>query len=94
MANLIQQYGLIAQKCHFHQIKTIVKYLTSRPKLTASKKLLAIAESLPTLNREMLMQILDIWYEIYKPWLEEKTMLPNGKWQHTQKDQKRVSFTC
>ena len=80
--NLVTSYGLLYQKCQFHQIKTIIQYLTSRPKLRPNRQLLTIVESMTRLPKQTFQELLQIWYVTYEPWFNEKTTLSNGKRQY------------
>jgi len=51
------------QMCHFHQRKTINKYLTRKPKLQASKDLQKIMYNLTTTNQKNFTKKLDEWYK-------------------------------
>ena len=77
--NVVKQFGLAYQKCQFHQIKTVIKYLTSRPKLKPNKQLLVITKLITQLDKQTFQTLLDKWYEINEVWLKERTILPSGK---------------
>jgi len=62
------------QMCHFHQKKIIQRYITMRPKLEASKELKKIVSRLTHTTEKILTQKLDDWYEIYKDFLDEKSI--------------------
>ena len=62
------------QMCHFHQKKIIQRYITMRPKLQASKGLKKIVSRLTSTTEKNLTQKLDEWYEIYKEFLDEKSV--------------------
>jgi len=72
------------QLCQFHQIATVRRYLTSRPKLDAGKELRAITLALPTLTEKVFVKLLDIWRDTWKEFLKERTYAEDGKrWQYT-----------
>lgn len=72
------------QMCHFHQKKIIQRYLTMRPKLEASKDLKKIVSRLTQTTEKNLTQKLDEWYEIYKDFLDEKSISStSGKLHYT-----------
>lgn len=58
------------QMCHFHQRKTINKYLTRKPRLQASKDLQKIMYNLTSTNQKNFSKKLDEWYNIYKDFLD------------------------
>ena len=62
------------QMCHFHQKKIIQRYITMRPKLKASKDLKKIVSRLTHTTEKNLSKKLDEWYEIYKDFLDEKSV--------------------
>ena len=64
------------QMCHFHQRKTINKYLTRKPRLQASKDLQKIMYNLTSTNQKNFSKKLDEWYKIYKGFLDEKSISP------------------
>jgi hypothetical protein len=68
------------QMCHFHQRKTINRYLTRKPRLQASKDLQKIMYNLTSTNQKNFTKKLNNWYEIYKDFLDEKSISSkNGK---------------
>jgi hypothetical protein len=62
------------QMCHFHQRKTINKYLTRKPRLEASKDLQKIMYNLTTTTQTIFTKKLNIWHKKYKDFLEEKSI--------------------
>ena len=72
------------QMCHFHQRKTINKYLTRKPRLQASKDLQKIMYNLTSTNQKNFTKKLNDWYKIYKDFLNEKSISPTtGKYNFT-----------
>jgi len=72
------------QLCQFHQIATVRRYLTSRPKIEAGKELRAITLAMPTLTEKVFMELLGIWHAKWQEFLKERTYMGNGKrWQYT-----------
>ena len=67
------------QLCHFHQRKTINKYLTRNPKLDIAIDLQKIVRNLTTTTEKKFTNKLDIWYEKYKDILLEKSINPTTK---------------
>jgi len=72
------------QMCHFHQRKTINRYLTRNPRLEASKDLQKIMYGLTKTTLKNFTEKLNIWYITYKEFLEEKSISSHtGKEQFT-----------
>ena len=72
------------QMCHFHQRKTINRYLTRNPRLEASKDLQKIMYGLTRTTLKNFTEKLDIWYLIHKDFLNEKSISSlTGKEQFT-----------
>ena len=72
------------QMCHFHQRKTINRYLTRNPRLEASKELQKIMYGLTKTTQKNFGEKLDAWYLIYKEFLDEKSISTiTGKEQFT-----------
>jgi len=67
-------FGLPFQLCHFHQLKTIKRYLTSRPKLEAGQELRNIALTLTKTTEDKFKKDLDIWFKKWNIFLKEKTL--------------------
>ena len=61
------------QLCHFHQVKTVTKYLTKRPKLEASKELRQLSLLLKCSDRRSFENSLDVWYAKWHETLDERT---------------------
>lgn len=61
------------QMCHFHQRKTINKYLTRKPRLEASKDLQKIMYTLTSTNQKNFTKKLEEWYTKHKEFLNEKS---------------------
>jgi len=62
------------QMCHFHQRKTINRYLTRKPRLEASKDLQKIMYNLTSSTQTRFTNKLDAWYKKHKDFLEEKSI--------------------
>lgn len=74
------------QMCHFHQKQIVKRYLTTRPKLEASRELKTITDTLPKTNEQTFTADLFIWQEKWKDFLKEKTTDPNtNRWFYTHK---------
>jgi hypothetical protein len=69
-------HDLPTQMCHFHQMAIMTRYLTTRPKLPAGQVLRQIALLIPESNEEEMKDVLDIWHNEWKDFLNEKTYNP------------------
>lgn len=67
------------QLCHFHQVKTVTKYLTKRPKLEASKELRQLSLLLKCSDRRSFENSLDVWYAKWHETLDERTFFREGR---------------
>ena len=65
------------QMCHFHQKKTIRRYITKNPKLDASKDLKKILYNLTKTNENNFKVKLQNWHVTHSEFLNEKTI--NGE---------------
>ena len=65
--------GYKAQLCQFHMMKTVTKYLTSKPLLLAGQELRSIMLSLPRATQEIFFQQLNQWVSKWSEFLKEKT---------------------
>jgi len=63
------------QMRQFHQIQIINRYLTTKPKLDASRELRKITLTLPTIKKELFIKLLEKWYQKWKILLKEKTLI-------------------
>jgi len=63
------------QVCQFHQLQTVTKYLTRRPKTEAGKELRALALTLTKTNATTFTKILQEYERKWKHFLEEKTIV-------------------
>jgi len=78
-------FGIPVQLCHFHQLKTVKRYLTSRPKLEAGKELRNIALTLTKTTEDKFKKDLDIWFKKWNIFLKEKTLNhETNRWFYTQ----------
>ena len=62
------------------------RYLTTRPKLEASRELKIITDTLPNTNEQKLTDALQGWFEKWKDFLKQKTTdLNTNRWFYTHK---------
>lgn len=73
------------QLCQFHQVMTIKTKLTSRPKLEASKELLAISKMLCHTDKDSFIGALEEWHTKWEGFLKERTITEDGKSHYTHK---------
>lgn len=84
LAGVLEQRGLLVQYCQFHQIKTVIGYLTRNPILEPNIELKHIATSLTHVNRITFKNLYDGWIYKNKIWLNEKTYNPETqKYEYT-----------
>ena len=63
------------QMCHFHQLQTVTKYLTRRPKTDAGKELRALALTLTKTDEKTFAQALKAYEDTHAVFLNEKTII-------------------
>ena len=66
--------GIPVQMCQFHQIKIVIRYVTTRPKTAAGKELLALVLTLTKTNEEMFTLALNTWFTKWESFINEKTV--------------------
>lgn len=71
----LTRYGV--QYCQFHQVKTVVEYLTKYPKTPAGKELLNIAYLLCHTDKESFEGMLSEWHLRWSEWLKERSFDSN-----------------
>lgn len=84
VATFFARPGIPVQICHFHQMKTVTKYLTRKPLLRASQELRFLTMTLPRTDEVTFTKQLDQWYERWQPIVDEKTYIIGYKhWYYT-----------
>ena len=73
------------QLCNFHQVATIRKYLTKKPKMQASKELWLHTLLMVHTDKESFEGGLQVWFEKWKEFLDERKIDPNGKKRYVHK---------
>ncbi len=63
--------------CQFHQSAIIRRYLTKRPKLKAAQELMEVMDLMKQTDKESFIGMLDLWYEKWKNFLNERTINPH-----------------
>lgn len=75
------------QVCHFHQLKTVTKYLTKRPQTDAGRELRFLALSLTKTNEKEFTKALIVWEKKYHSFYTERTYVTGTKhWHYTHKN--------
>lgn len=75
------------QVCHFHQMKTVTKYLTRRPETEAGKELRTIMLTLPHTTESVFTTTLATWEKKYRVFISEKTHVTGTThWYYTHKN--------
>lgn len=75
------------QVCHFHQLKTVTKYLTRRPKTEAGQELRKLALTLTITDEKTFTKRLNAWEKKWKRFYTEKTYVTGTKhWYYTHKN--------
>lgn len=87
VAQVFERLEIPVQYCQFHQVKTVTKYLTRKPKTDAARELRAIALQLKDMPEEEFKSALSAWYERWQEFLNEKSIAPHKKrgWEYTHK---------
>lgn len=78
--------GIPVQICQFHQVKTVTKYLTRKPKTRAGWELRGIALQLARSDGKTFNSLLLEWHERWKEFLNERTHCPcckPNRWPYT-----------
>jgi len=74
------------QVCQFHQMKTVTKYITRRPKTDAGKELRSLTLTLAKINEEEFSKKLFAWEKKWHDFYTEKTYVLGTKhWYYTHK---------
>lgn len=66
--------GIPVQMCQFHQIKIVIRYITTRPKTEAGKELLVLVLTLTETNEETFVLALNAWFTKWESFINEKTV--------------------
>lgn len=75
------------QVCHFHQMKTVTKYLTRRPKTEAGVELRRLALTLARTTEVVFSNELSLWEKKWHDFYTEKTHVTGTKhWYYTHKN--------
>ena len=72
LAQSLSQYKV--QYCQFHQVKTVVEYLTKNPQTEAGQELLKIAYLLCHTDKESFEGMLEKWHTKWDRWLKQRSL--------------------
>lgn len=67
------------QMCQFHQVAIMRRYLTKRPKMQPSIELWKISQLLTKTCKEIFTARLQVWYNTWESFLNERKIDVNGK---------------
>lgn len=75
------------QVCHFHQMKTVTRYLTRRPETQAGQDLRILMLTIPHTDEQTFTRKLTAWEQQYRACITEKTYVVGTKyWYYTHKN--------
>ena len=75
------------QVCHFHQMKSVTKYLTRRPETEAGQELRNIMLTLPHTTESVFTESLILWEKTHHDFITLKTYVTGTKhWYYTHKN--------
>lgn len=85
VARVFEHKNIPVQYCHFHQIKTVTKYLTRHPQTLAGQELRTLVLTLPKTTEEKFQVDLAAWRERHQEFLNEKSPAEHKKrgWEYT-----------
>lgn len=79
VAEVFERHGIPVQHCQFHQIKTVTKYLTRKPKTEAGRTLRALTLTLSKTREATFTTALAAWHGVWEAFLNEKTQASHRK---------------
>jgi len=78
--------GYPIQMCQFHQIAIVTRYITRNPRTQASVELKEIMHLLPKTDKESFFGAIDLWYERWNDYINERIINPEtGKSRYVHK---------
>ncbi len=85
VAQVFERENIPVQYCQFHQVKTVTKYLTRKPKTEAARELRSIVLRLKDMQEGEFKSVLASWHEKYESFLNERSVAQHKKrgWEHT-----------
>jgi len=86
--------GLPIQHCQFHQKKTVINYISTKPRLEASKELLSLVKILTKITEKEFSKFLENWHKKWEKFLKEKSEnILTGKKHFTHKRLRSAYFS-
>jgi hypothetical protein len=79
VAQVFEREGIPVQYCQFHQVKTVTKYLTRKPKTDAGRALRTLTLRLTDMTEVECRVALAAWYAQHETFLNEQTPNPTKK---------------
>lgn len=79
IASVFERLRIPVQYCQFHQMKTVTKYLTRKPKTDAARELRKLSLMIPHTTEERFASALDAWRARFESFLNEQTSAPHTK---------------
>lgn len=79
VAQIFEHFGIPVQYCQFHQIQTVTRYLTRKPKTEAARELRSLALTLSHTDEDTFRAALAAWYHKHHAFLNERTPAPHTK---------------
>ena len=74
------------QMCQFHQVAITQRYITKNPRIPASIEFKGVMHLLVRTDKESFIGALDLWFDKWEPFLNERTKNPlTGKTHYTHK---------
>lgn len=81
------------QHCQFHQKKTVINYISTKPRLAASRELLFLTQNLVCTTKKVFSEELNSWHVKWGKFLKEKTENPLGRNTYTHKRLRSAYFS-
>jgi len=66
--------GIPVQMCQFHQIKIVIRYITTRPRTETGKELLSLVLTLTKTDETTLTSALIAWHQKWESFINEMTV--------------------
>lgn len=86
LREFFESQNIIIQYCHFHQLKTILNYITRKPRLPASKHLKLLTEFLTEISEKEFKKLFEDYIKTHRDFLNEKQLnLNNLKYEYIHK---------
>lgn len=84
LADVLQNKGVLVQYCQFHQVKTILSYITRNPILLPNIELKQLAIAIKHMDKQTFAASFNVWYSKHKLWLKERIRNPDtGKLEYS-----------